>query len=151
MNDKMNSTLIHLAGTCQAEAIRSLIASACDLNERDEQGKTALMHAVIAECYEVVEILLQAGAEVNQVDIHGQSALMFAVLNGNLDCTKLLLENGAIVNLKNVAGQSAINFAKRKNFRLETNNFMLVLEIPRLRKSKIMEILERYQNIQCEN
>jgi ankyrin repeat protein len=146
----MTNLLIHYSGTCQVEEVKKIIASGCDLNEKDELGSTALIHATIAECYEIIKILLEAGADVNQTDNFGQSALMFAVLNDNFECVELLLKSGAEFNLKTASGQKILDLAKKKRFRFEINGSMLAVEFPRLKENNITKILKEYRKIPDE-
>ena len=79
--------------------IKLLVARGAQLNAKDEEGETALMHAVDRGDVEVVDALLQAGADASVQDAAGATALMHAlsdageaekVTNRRLDAARLL-------------------------------------------------------------
>jgi ankyrin repeat protein len=55
------------------------VAHGAQLNTKDEQGETALIHAVDRGDVEVVDALLQAGADASVRDAKGVTALMLAL------------------------------------------------------------------------
>jgi ankyrin repeat protein len=59
--------------------IKLLVTHGAQLNARNEEGETALMHAVDRGDAEVVEALLQAGADASVQDAAGATALMHAL------------------------------------------------------------------------
>ena len=86
-----------------AEAAEALIAARADVNARDEDGCTPLMHAAVERRVHVLNTLLKAGADVNAKSPVGVTALSEA-----LDCrfhpmdsdiVKALLEAKADVNI----------------------------------------------------
>jgi ankyrin repeat protein len=84
-----------------------------DINTKDKNGMTALMHAVRSQHKEAdVVALLNAGADVNAQDDNGMSALMFAVI-ANKKCFSLaiihnLIAGGADVNAKNHIDETSL-------------------------------------------
>ncbi|XP_032320686.1 ankyrin repeat domain-containing protein 26-like isoform X7 [Camelus ferus] len=93
-----NLTALHLAcSSGKSSVVTLLIEWKCDLNARDEEGKTALMKAV--ECQEevCVTIMLKRGADPNLKDNCQNTALHYAVLAENTSiATKLLRYNADI-------------------------------------------------------
>ena len=131
-----------MAGTKRIESAKRLIASGCDINEKDESGRTALYHAVACENEEMARLLIESGADVNSVNDFGQSPLMVAAHNNNLNCVKLLLEHGADVNLKDSIGRTALDLAKEET--VTTKRFFLTFHVTRPRRTgtQVMELLK---------
>lgn len=151
LEKEMTTQLIEKTRINQIESVKSLIASGCDANEKDERGNIAIIDAVVSEYFEMAKLLLESGADVNCVDNHGHSALMMAAHTNNLECVKLLLEYGATVNLKNLFGQTAFDMAKEETSISKCLFFDYIVARPRRKESEIMEILKIYQKIQDEN
>jgi uncharacterized protein len=82
------------------DALRAKLASE-DINSRDEDGRTPLMHAVLAEdaAAEMVMFLLSSGAKADAHDA-GQSwtALHFAARDQKVTIIRALLEAGTAVD-----------------------------------------------------
>lgn len=118
--------------------VRYLLENGARVNTRDNDGKTALMHAasmetdmdarlhaprgvyVWADCnvrHQIVGTLIANGADVNAKDNDGWTALMYVAdgdykgSNIRLKVTQMLLENGAYVNARNNAGETALSIA----------------------------------------
>lgn len=90
-----------------------------DLNQRGENGDTALMKATRLGQYAVVKELLNAGADVNARNNDGNNALWFACFGNHYDLMELLLaakididnqnDNGATVLMYGAsAGKTAV-------------------------------------------
>jgi ankyrin repeat protein len=59
-----------------------------DLEARDTNGSTPLMHAALfSDCPEVITTLLKAGAEVKAKDYEGKTAYDYAQVNEKLKGT----------------------------------------------------------------
>ena len=70
-------------------------------NATDEDGRSLLMHAVLAMAPDpsIVKLLIDRGADVNAVDrLHKSTALHFAASLGRLDLATALLDAGAAVD-----------------------------------------------------
>lgn len=85
--------------------------TAAEANLRDEDGRTPLMHAVLADDADpaVVALLLDRGTDVNAADA-GQrwTALHFAARDGNEQLVRLLLAAGADVDAVDVFGNTPL-------------------------------------------
>jgi ankyrin repeat protein len=75
-------------------AVELLIARRATLEQRDEQGMTALGLAAQMGFQEAVEALLQAGADPNSHDLTGMTPLDVAEEHGALDIASQLLRYG---------------------------------------------------------
>lgn len=83
------------------------------LEERDGDGDTALVHAIIGEHLEIVRMLLSAGADVNNLDEDGNTPLIAAIRSCEGDEIPLeLIRRGANLSVVTRAdGYSALQFA----------------------------------------
>ena len=74
----------------------ALLRAGADVDSADEEGTSALMHAVIESDARMVELLIEGGADVNASNRLGSTALMYAATD--LEKTRLLLSAGANAN-----------------------------------------------------
>jgi len=103
------SALIGAARRGDAAAVRSLISSGADPNERGGiNGWTALMHAVHKQQPASVRALLEAKADPNARGGKGYTALIMAAGYGNEKIVRMLLENGADPLIKAADGETAL-------------------------------------------
>ncbi|KAI9828226.1 MAG: hypothetical protein M1819_004580 [Sarea resinae] len=93
--------------------VDSLIQSGASVDERDAQGRTALMQAVKGGRKDISEILLENGAEVNAKSTYGRTVMMEAAQAGSLDMVMLLIKNGAEVNAEGRFGETPLMEAAR--------------------------------------
>ncbi len=112
------TALSRAAGTGNINIVKSLLREGADVNEKDNDGWTALMSA--GNYPEVARTLITAGADVNvsieQGRLAGMTPLMLAVQKGQLDTVKILVDAGAKVNVKrNSDGETALMLAIREN------------------------------------
>ena len=85
---------IHIAARKDSGPILEiLIQQNADLNEKDSNGRTPLIYAVIEDHLTIVTSLLAHGARINEIDCDDRSALHWAVLHQREDVLKILLEH----------------------------------------------------------
>jgi ankyrin repeat protein len=85
--------------------------SPAEVNLRDQDGRTPLMHAVLADDADpaIVKLLIERGADVNLVDVDQKwSALHFAARDQKEAIVRALLEAGADVDKLNVFGNTPL-------------------------------------------
>jgi ankyrin repeat protein len=75
-----------------------------DLDQRGENGDTALMRATQTGDLEVVQVLIQAGAELNIKNNDGNNALWFACFRDRADIIEQLVSAGIDLNNQNDNG-----------------------------------------------
>lgn len=92
-------------------AIQTAIKSGADINQKDESGYTALMHAVWCKQPEMAKYLIGAGADVNAKDSSGMDALLYAVDYSQIKIIPLLLEKGADIESKEGSGLTPLAHA----------------------------------------
>lgn len=93
---------------------RALISSGARVNFADENGESALIHAVSRNRAEIVKLLLSKGAFVDARNRYGQTALNEALSHGFREVFNLLLENKADVNARYGPGISPLHLAAYK-------------------------------------
>ena len=71
-----------------------------EIDESDEDGWSALFHAILHDKPALVQVLIELGANVNKLDSSNGSPLLQATKGGNLQICKALLAAGGDVNCK---------------------------------------------------
>lgn len=85
--------------------------SAAAVNLSDEDGRTPLMHAVLADDADpvVARLLIERGADVDAIDLEQKwSALHFAARDQKEALVNVLLEAGATVDAVNIFGNTPL-------------------------------------------
>lgn len=103
-----NIELANLAERGQVEQVRQLLKSGVDVNDRLNDGSTALHWAVLREQADVVSALLEAGADPALLNRNGVSPLFLAVQNGNASIVESLLDAGADPNTLAESGETIL-------------------------------------------
>ena len=110
--DFINLFLFDIAkASCEEDGGELILKAGANINAKDADGMTALMHAANFARDKVTKLLLKHGADVNAKDKSGNTALMFAADHQEDDVVRLLLEYGADVNAKDKSGNTALMFA----------------------------------------
>jgi ankyrin repeat protein len=104
-----NLTEAVLSGNVDAVAER--LGAGDDVNERDGDHRTPLMHAAIDGNADLVRLLTASGADVDTRDRSGFSALHFAAQDFNLDVVRALLDAGAEVDVEDSFGNTPLGRA----------------------------------------
>ncbi len=86
------------SGNTNTTEIANLLKDGANVNATDEQGKTPLMKAVLANDLAFVKTLLKAKADLNKCDNVNCTALTWAVYKENLPIIKALLSASADPN-----------------------------------------------------
>ena len=86
------------------DVVDLLLKRGADVNNRRNDGATALVDAATWGHDDCVQALLAAGAEVDIPHREGWTALMIASQEGQLGAVNMLLEAGADVHLKTEHG-----------------------------------------------
>ncbi|XP_051176452.1 kinase D-interacting substrate of 220 kDa isoform X4 [Leptopilina boulardi] len=94
------------------------------VDDRDENGSTALIFAASKGKLNFVRELINHGADVNAEDADNWTALLFAAKEGYVDVCLELLEHGADLEHRDMGGWSALMWATYKG---RTNTVSLLL------------------------
>jgi hypothetical protein len=110
------TNLIEAVCLCRVAGLRGRLKAGDDINERDNAGRTALMHAAQSDRRKVqLRILLAAGAQLDLQDNTGKTALMHAA-PGAPNNVEALIKAGARADIADNAGRSAKAMAQPDSF-----------------------------------
>ncbi|EAX96862.1 ankyrin repeat protein, putative [Trichomonas vaginalis G3] len=99
-----------------------------DINEKDDDGKTALHIAASHNSKETAKLLISHGININEKDNDGRTALHFAASHNSKETAKLLISHGININEKDNNGQTAL-FDAAINNRKETAEILISHDI----------------------
>mmetsp|Transcript_19373 Transcript_19373/g.34517 ORF Transcript_19373/g.34517 Transcript_19373/m.34517 type:complete len:361 (+) Transcript_19373:2457-3539(+) len=85
----------HFNPTRASEALRCLLSLGAEVNARDHQLWTPLMHCCVSGNLKAARLLIEKGADVSLADQDGSTALHKAAVFGRLGLVQLLLDEGA--------------------------------------------------------
>jgi len=106
--------------------VQKLLENGVNVNNRDQEGRTALMYAAFNGHDKIIETLLKYETDLNLRDNNGRTALMFAASGSSPNSVKLLLENGAKPNIQDkVEHFTALMFAAAEG---QLENVKLLLQ-----------------------
>jgi uncharacterized protein len=119
---RWNAALTEAARMGDVKAVEAALDNGADVNARDADGITPLMHAArgdrpeianppMTDHPEVVELLIKRGADINAKTDSGFVALFWAARYGHDRVTKVLITHGADVNAKDKDGTTALKWA----------------------------------------
>ncbi len=100
--------------------LNASLEAGADINRRDKQGWTALMHAVNKGNVLVVEILLEAGANVDVRAPDGATALFMSAVLGDPQIVAQLMKAGADISIQGPRGKTAVDVARLTFGELDT-------------------------------
>jgi uncharacterized protein len=107
----LSESMIRFVYRADHTGIRKLIASGESPDAVDSDGRTALVHAVLATppVNEVIAALIGAGANANLRDKgQGWAALAFAARDCPVEVCRMLVDAGAEINATDVFGNTAL-------------------------------------------
>jgi ankyrin repeat protein len=105
------ASLIKLVLANNRTAIEAGLAQGAQPNERDEDGRTPLIHAAIDNQLEVAKLLLDSGADVDAQDESGNSALHYAAQEYHVEMASLLVGHGATLEIEDSHGNTPLSNA----------------------------------------
>ena len=94
--------------------LQTAIDAGSDLNARDNEGLTALMHAAHRGFTLIVDMLLEAGADPDMRAVDGPTALFYAVEQEHVEIVELLLESGADASIRGKRGLTPLKLAQKQ-------------------------------------
>lgn len=98
----------------QPQLLAWTLAQGADPDTLEEEGRTPLIQAVLADRPELLRQLLAAHATVDHADQHGRTALIYAAECGLADQVECLLQHQADADRCDEQGDTALALATRK-------------------------------------
>lgn len=92
--------------------IKLLLEKGARLEDKDAQGRTALMHAIEAQNNQQIQRLMDAGADINVSDEHGRTVLTYAVQAKDDAQMEKLISLGVDVHVKDKDGKNLLDYAQ---------------------------------------
>ncbi len=108
------------------------ISDSMNLDGKDKNGRTPLMHAVRHADISQIKYLLREKANVNAQDKYGQTALMIAASTLRIRSVELLLGAGAAVDIQDHQGQTALMKASGNCLKYDRSDDVGIEAIARL-------------------
>jgi uncharacterized protein len=119
---RRNVALVEAARVGDLKRVEALLNAGADVNSRDAEGITVLMHAVRGQQPnirdpaptdhpELVELLIKRGADFNAKTDSGFVALFWAARYGHDRTAKVLIDHGADINARDRDGMNALKWA----------------------------------------
>ena len=106
-----------------AETVQLLLANGANVDQQDDDGESALFHAVRKNDRRVISMLLNGGAWIESRDKYRLTPLMAAAIYADPETVRLLLRYGANRNAVDMNKLTAAEYAKQ----LGRNDIYLVL------------------------
>ena len=101
------STALHKAvRQNHVDAVQVLIDAGADIDKKDSEGRTPLLHACSRGCLDTVKVLVQAGAKLRVTNDNGDTCLLAASCGGHTDTVRYLVSLGQ-VDVNQVGGPDA--------------------------------------------
>lgn len=108
--------LMNAAEQGDMDTVRSVLLQGVDVNVKDQNGMTALMHASMHGRMSVLpELVSVFRPDVNAKGPNGMTALMAASFQGHKEVVSWLLMKGADPNATATTGDTALSFARKRN------------------------------------
>ncbi|MDE0330230.1 MAG: SUMF1/EgtB/PvdO family nonheme iron enzyme [Nitrospinae bacterium] len=96
------------------DGLKAALAAGANVNARDAQGWTTLMHAVNKGYVLMVGPLLEAKADPDVRAPDGATALFMAAVHGHSEVIELLMKGGADPSIKGPKGKTPVDVARKR-------------------------------------
>ena len=110
---KPQADLLHRSAKAgDIEGLKAALGAGLDVDARDRQGWTALMHVVNKGFTLMVPPLLEAKADIDMRAPDGATALFMAAVHGHSEIITLLMEAGTDISIRGPKGKTASDVAQ---------------------------------------
>ncbi|KAG4085699.1 ankyrin repeat-containing domain protein [Neocallimastix lanati (nom. inval.)] len=126
--DKLGKTaLMYASKYGLIDVVKNLVeVKKANLHIKDNQGYTALYHAVSSGRFGIVKYLIQQNANINECNSDGDSLLICAVKLGYFSLVKLLIQNKININHQNKDGNTALHVAIAKQTYMNSIRHLII-------------------------
>ncbi|KAG7380367.1 hypothetical protein PHYBOEH_011478 [Phytophthora boehmeriae] len=94
--------------------IELLIRFGANVDNRSQEGSSALHYVANSDAFEVARVLLDAGADIDAQDQNGMTPLHHCIKEGSLLVANLLVSRGAQIDLQDIRGVSSLELALKQ-------------------------------------
>jgi len=107
------------------EILNMLLQNGANVDSKDSECQTALMHAAMIGCRKSLKILIENNADVSLTDKEGKTALMHAAIGLHFGVVEeLLTKNSDNINVQDNEGNTALQYVAHNQIR-STNHFRI--------------------------
>ena len=89
----------------------ALMENICNVNNKDEYGRTVIYDAIVNGYIDIIEELCIAKIDINNIDNNGKTPLHFASIYSRFEIAKILIQYGAELDLKDKYGNTPLSDA----------------------------------------
>ncbi|EAY19457.1 ankyrin repeat protein, putative [Trichomonas vaginalis G3] len=97
------SPMLNIPSLCEY-----FLSHGANINEKNENGQTALHYSAYQNSKETSELLISHGANINEKMNNGETALHIAAAQNSKETAELLISHGANINEKDKNGNTAL-------------------------------------------
>ena len=140
--------------------IQNLIKNKINLDEKDNEGKTAIHYAITKGDLGIINLLIKNKINLDTQDNEGKTALHYAITKDDLDIINLLIKNKVRLQQKDNEGRTALHYATIKgnlevvktliHFGIKNQKIKESNDPVRLRKSLKDELEEQKEEIELK-
>ena len=113
--DNLGKTVLMISSQLNYIKITQELVKICDVNDINDEGRTALMFAISNNNIDIVKILLDSGANPDIKDNAKWTPFIYASYIGNIDICNILITKGVDIYAKTVFGVNAFMWATLNN------------------------------------
>ncbi|WP_419905412.1 ankyrin repeat domain-containing protein [Kiloniella sp.] len=124
----------------KVKVIEEMIEAGFDVDERDQDGWTALMLAALNSHRVTSSTLIKAGADLSVSDSLGMTALMAASVAGNKKLVTFMVKSGADIEQEDSVGETAEYMAEQAGH-VSVARYFSTMELPEDQVKKAQQLL----------
>jgi ankyrin repeat protein len=114
--EELNKALLKAAEQGNITTVIKLLSQGANINCKDDNGNTPLMHASMYDYLAMAQLLLERGADSNCTNMWNSSPLIYAAMRNHLAMAQLLSEHNADIYYKGYNGKTALDFAHQYGY-----------------------------------